>query len=325
MVTFKQVARSYAASVRAAEREQKRHAKETAKLYKEQLKQLEILSAEKTVKNYQDYLDILVSIHKNCSNEKINWEEVLNDEEPEKPLKKQDNELIARERLEQFKPLFFAKIFGANKKKKLLEEDLKNAINKDIEEYEKSVEIYKDWEKTQSIAKGIRNYDIKAYAEAINFFEPFSDLSDMGSKLEISFNKEFIEIDLHVNDSTVIPNYVVNQTKTGKLSKKDMPKGKFNELYQDYVCGALLRVGRETLAYLPVKKVIIHALSEMLNTTNGHLELTPIVSAIIVPETVDKLNFENLDPSDSMKNFIHNMKFTKTNGFSKVEKLNIEN
>lgn len=323
MVTFKQVARSYTSAVKAAERDQKRRAREAARLYKEQQKQQEIADAAETVRRYEEYIDVLMSIHKNCT-DKIDWQQVLDDPEPPQPEKQDTNETAAQQKLDNFKPSFFDKIFGSKKKVQALEKAVEQAKAQDQKDFEIAQQTYEDWEKTQAIAKGVQANDTQAYADAINYFEPFSDISDMGSKMQFSFDTDFVEIELHVNNTEVIPNYIVSQTKTGKLSQKDMPKGKFNELYQDYVCGGLLRVARETLAYLPVKMVAVHAMAEMVNSSIGHLEEVPIVSAIMPPETMDKLNFDTLDPSDSMQNFVHNMKFSKTNGFSQVDKVDVK-
>ncbi|MCA9957335.1 MAG: hypothetical protein KC434_21550, partial [Anaerolineales bacterium] len=53
----------------------------------------------------------------------------------------------------------------------------------------------------------------------------------------------------------------------------------------------------------------------------GLLEETPILSVAIPRETSKGLNFDAVDPSDSMVNFVHNMKFQKTKGFQSVATL----
>jgi predicted deacylase len=80
-------------------------------------------------------------------------------------------------------------------------------------------------------------------------------------------------------------------------------------------------VAREIYAYIPVDFVFINAITKMLDPTSGHLENTTIVSVAIPPATLKNIRFETVDPSDSMRNFIHNMKFSKSGGFSKVEKI----
>ena len=95
-----------------------------------------------------------------------------------------------------------------------------------------------------------------------------------------------------------------------------MPKSRFFELYQDYVCGAALRVGRELLALLPVDMVLAHGTSEVLNSVTGHIEEATILSVAMPRATMDRLNLSALDPSDSMTNFVHHMDFKKTKGFA---------
>lgn len=325
MVTFRQVARSYVAAARRAEREQKRRAREAARDYKEQLKRKEISSAADTVKQYEEYIAVLMSIHKNCA-DKIDWEQVLAEPEPDKPEKQDVLEREAKQRLDSFKPSFFDKIFGSsNRKIRKLEEQVAAARQKDESNYQTQLKEYKsqldEWMVVQKLAQGIEAKSPDSYKSVLEFFEPFSDITSIGSSMNFNFTKDHVDIELHVNSADVIPNFVVSQTSSGKLSKKDMAKGKFNELYQDYVCGSVLRVARETLAYLPVNSVTVHAMAEMLNSKTGHLEQAPILSALFVPATMNKLNFQTLDPSDSMSNFLHNMKFSKTNGFSVVEKV----
>lgn len=320
MATANQFARGAVRAYKAAERDQKRQARESARLYKEQQKQQEINDASITVKNYNNYVDSIMSVHKNAT-DKIDWNLILNDPEPPKAVKDVVHEKRKQQELDNFRPSFFDKIFGYKKKLKRLHDDVKQGVKQDEKDFVTATELYQEWKKGQEIAIKVLAKDENGYAEAINFFEPFSDISAMGSTLTLSCDKNFIEVDLSVNNSEVIPNYIVSQTKTGKLSTKDMPKGKFNEMYQDYVCGAMLRVAREILAYLPVESVTVNAMANIINSANGNLEDTVIVSSNFTPSAIDKLNFNTLDPSDSMVNFNHNMKFTKAKGFSPVDKI----
>ena len=60
-----------------------------------------------------------------------------------------------------------------------------------------------------------------------------------------------------------------------------------------------------------------------MNTATGNHEEKTIVSAKINRSKLAELNFELLDPSDSMSNFEHRMDFKKTEGFKPVEDLQI--
>jgi hypothetical protein len=82
-----------------------------------------------------------------------------------------------------------------------------------------------------------------------------------------------------------------------------------------------LRVGRELLALLPVPVVVVNAVADVLNSSTGNIESHTILSVAMSGDVLAGMNFKALDPSDSMKNFKHNMTFSKTGGFSPVEKL----
>ena len=92
-------------------------------------------------------------------------------------------------------------------------------------------------------------------------------------------------------------------------------------MYQDYVCGCALRVAREIFALLPSMMVIVTTTSDVLNTSTGHLEVQPVLSVAMPRVTLEGLNFDSLDPSDSLNNFVHNMRFLKTKGFRVVDKI----
>ena len=133
-----------------------------------------------------------------------------------------------------------------------------------------------------------------------------------------------MEVSIHVHGVDIVPRKQKSLLKNGKLSVKQMPKGKFYEIYQDYVCSCVLRVANEIFSGIPDEKVIVTAMDEILNTTTGHLEKSPILSVCVSRNTLRKLNLDSIDPSDSMRNFAHNMSFKKTSGFEKVSRIQAE-
>lgn len=328
MATIKGAIRSYGAAIRSIEREQKRKARETARRFKEQQKLQSIENASRAVEDYNNYIETLQSVHKYCT-ETINWLEIEKQEKPIKPENQNKYERQAKSKLEKFKPSLFDKILGSTSRKiKVLENNIQKAIEKDKELYNLNLNNYKkdltEWEELHEIAKGVLNYDGESFKKALQYFDPFSDIGELGSKIELSFSEKVMDIDLHVNSLEIIPDYELKQTSTGKVSKKNMTKSKFNELYQDHICSVLLRISREIFAYLPMEYIRINAISELLNSKTGYMEKKPILSVIIPPTTIHKLNMEFIDPSDSMQNFVHNMNFNKTTGFKEVEKVELD-
>jgi hypothetical protein len=63
-----------------------------------------------------------------------------------------------------------------------------------------------------------------------------------------------------------------------------------------------------------VHGVVVTAEDELLDAATGHVGPQPILSVAISRSTLDRLNFERIDPSDSLANFPHNMDFKKTKG-----------
>lgn len=163
-----------------------------------------------------------------------------------------------------------------------------------------------EWERMRSLAKRVLAGEPQAYAAALSEMSSFGELSTLGSS--ISFRVEhakLIECELHVSGKEVIPTDVKSLSATGKVISKAMPKGRFHELYQDYVCGCVLRVAREVFALLPVDMLIITTLVPSVQASTGKEVIIPVLSAALQREVVNLLDFARLDPSDSMENFVH--------------------
>ncbi len=319
--------RGFVALSRSIERESKRNQRELKKRQKQLIKMEELERASYEVEVYENYLDVLKSIHKDCSST-WDWKEIKSSNPPDKPIYQQKNELQAKNALDNYTPTFFAKILGkVEKKKATLLENIEGAKEIDKVDYEKACEDYREkydeWKKLIEIADGIIDGRGEAYLESIKEVNLFEEIQELGSSIEVKvINKDFIIANLNVHSEKVVPKEVRTLLKSGKLSKKPMPVTKFYELYQDYVCGGSLRVARELFALLPIEMIIVNAIGNLLNTKTGHMEDTPILSVGIPRETSQNLNLNSVDPSDSMKNFVHRMNFKKGIGFNPVEILN---
>ena len=154
--------------------------------------------------------------------------------------------------------------------------------------------------------------------------DPFSELAELGSELTFRINETgILECELMAHGNKVIPADVKSLLSSGKLSVKKMPITKFNELFQDYVCGCVLRIANELFSILPEEMVVVTVIDTILNSATGHLERQPILSVAIPRATISTLNLETIDPSDSMRNFVHQMDFKKASGFLAVAKVSL--
>lgn len=322
MTTIKGFIRSTNATLNRVERNQKRRAREAADRFRQQAKEDEMSNAAAAVQAYDEYIDVLKSVHKDVSDE-MDWQALADLPEPQAPTLSNKHEESAIHKRDNYRPSLTDKLFGLKAKKiRNLEKAVPNAQQTDNQEFQAAQKQYEtdleDWKTLNRISNGVLNKRPEAYKEAIEHFNFFGEINELGSKLTGRFESDHAVIDLLVNTDEIIPKYVLSQTSTGKLSKKDMGITRFNELYQDYISSCMLRVARETFAFFPLKSVIVNAKPELLNNTTGKMEEQIILSVAFVPETFSRINFDLIDPSDSLKNFVHNMKFSKTNGFSIV-------
>lgn len=266
------------------------------------------------VQAFEAYMEGIQSLHKESSGA-INWIEL---KEAPAPFTgdRGPQEESAKYTLENYKPGFFVRLLRLEgRQRKKLERRAAAAKQNDQEEY-------RAWEEKVTLTTAVLEHNEEAYNHVLEKYTPLEELQELGSDLEFELvAPEILMISFQVNENTVIPTEVKAITPTGRLSVTKMPLGKFNEAYQDYVCSAALRMAREAFAVLPIHTIYLHALGNILDTATGFEEIQPILSVKLDRATLERLNLDQLDPSDSMQNFEHNMKLMKTKGFQVVEKV----
>jgi hypothetical protein len=302
---------TYNRSTREAERKRKRQ---------EKIAQLE--HAAHSARESENLLRSLVSIHLKCS-EKIDWNEVLNRPEPQKPERSDKLEERARSKYENFKPNFFHKLLKIEEwRKKSLEKNIAKAAKKDDHEHALRLNQYgsdhKEWAKNSGLAKRVLKNDLKAFSEVIKEFDPLGKDSHISDNISFDLVGDTLVAKTAVFSQDIIPQEKYLLRQSGTLSAKQIPKGEFYDLYQDYVCSCSLRVAREVFALLPVDKVVVDATDSLLNKSTGHKENQVILSVLFVRDTLEELNLRTIDPSSAMRNFVHNIDFKKSSGFEAV-------
>lgn len=183
-------------------------------------------------------------------------------------------------------------------------------------------ETYKEWEELKKFSESIVAGDTDAYLSVINEIRPYDDLLEYGSSFEVGTDRsDVLEVEFHVKSEEVVPNVELSVKASGELSEKEMSKTNYYSLMQDYVCSTMIRVARDSFALLPVERVYVHAVDEVLNTATGHQDEVTLVSVEFERNKLQSLNMEMIDPSDAITGFNNNMKFAKTTGFKAVERI----
>lgn len=181
------------------------------------------------------------------------------------------------------------------------------------------------WEWFTTLARGVRAGAPEAYTAALKHLVGFDEIEELGNTVTIAVVQSgVVAVDCIVRDKEVVPEEEVGLTAKGKRTTKTMAEGKRNALYQDHVCSCSIRIAREVLALLPIDRVIVNVGGGVLNTSTGHQEMRTLLAVHYTRSKLDGLNFEAIDPSDSMRNFDHRMAYKKATGFGVVEAITVD-
>ncbi|WP_415999621.1 hypothetical protein [Citrobacter portucalensis] len=322
---WKGTVRSLQAASRRMERDAEKRRRELQKQQKAYARMAELEQAEYEVDVWNNYIDVLQSIHKGCG-DSIDWLGIDPADAPAQPIFSGNREEKARQLLQSYKPGYLSRLLKIDRKKKQkLNDAIEEAKKHDQEDFNS---LYQQWqqdfahhERLSEIAAGVLKGQPQARINAIEYFAPFDELSELGSSIHFCIDESsgVLQVTLNVHGETLIPSEIKSLLKSGKLSVKKMPIGKRNELLQDYICSCILRVARELFNLLSDDMVIVTAVDKLLNTATGYQEEQPILSVAVTRKALDKLNMDTIDPSDSMVNFVHHMNFKKTTGFGPVQ------
>ncbi len=291
--------RKIEAARRRHEREASKRQRELEKRIKEQERLSTLESARLEVDAYENALEILLSIHKE-RNAAVDWNALAASLPPRKPVRSRKQEAIAE--LKNTMPWNRSEADSATA--------MEQARAKDSEEYEAAKLAYEEelpaWKKLQSLAQRVLTGEPSAYAEAVNEFSGAAEFAELGSTLRITVHTpRTVECHLKVKGKDIIPEEVKSLTASGKVSSKAMPKQRFHEIYQDYVCGCVLRLAREVFGILPIDTVLINASVDGIDSRTGRTTNLTVLSVAFPRGSLEQLNFDLLDPSDSVETFLH--------------------
>lgn len=307
--------RSMAAAARRAEREAERRRKYYAK-------QQMIEEAADAVAEWHDQMREIVSLHIDPTGD-MDWEAVLREPEPQEPSRTDIRKAEAAVRLDAFRPRFWDFLWGGSERRREgLQQAIIDARVEDEQAHQQAMDAYRirhtEWKVDRDLAKRLLSGDVSAQRDVIAEMQSLSEEGLIGTHLSFRISDEFLHAIAHVHGDEVVPKIRRKQLQSGRLSESKMPAGEANELYQDYVCSAALRVAGDLFGLLPRDEIYVTCVTDMLDRATGHQAETPILSVRFIRETFRRLSLGRIDPSDSMRNFVHEMNFKRTSGFGPV-------
>ncbi len=318
--------RSYNAAVRRAERDEQRRVKQYEKNLKQYNKMVELEKARHEAESQEQLITTITSLHHDKI-ETIDWLEISALPAPIEPIRSSKREVEAAQKLQNYRPGFFVRLFKLeNWIIKRLTNLIKKANLAETKEFEDLLIAFKtayhDWKENKELADKINSGNLQTYSEVITKTLVMDDLKELGTKLDIAFNDPKVgKLTLHSHGQQMIPTEAKILLKSGKLSEKPFTKARYFEIYQDYICSAALRVACDIFAILPVEQALVSIKENLLNPATGLVESQCILSVQIPRKTLEGLNLVSVDPSSCLRNFIHQMNFSKTDGFLPVKEI----
>ncbi len=287
------------ADQRRQERESRLRQKELEKRLKEREKLSALEQARLEVEAHENALEVLLSIHREQS-APIEWAKYATAHIPWEAGSWHRHEFLASlkrdvAQLENAAALESLPIDAA----RMLDQTHEQAAR--VEYAEQLAEL----ERMRLLAKRVLMGEAEAYSEVLEEFSSFDEIAGLSSSVRMTVHgAKIIGCVLTVSGRDAIPSETKSLTAAGKLSIKPIPKQRFQEIYQEYVCSCVLRIAREILAMLPVDTVIVTASVNGLDLCTGQETVIPVLSVGFERGTIEKLDFQHVNPSDAMANFM---------------------
>lgn len=257
---------------------------------------------------FESYLDVLVSLHKERRGS-VKWEQVADASPPPAPTPEGLAEVQARHDLGAYQPGVFDRMFGtARRRSTALHTALLRAQHQDRAEFSALTQRYEAayalWEYRRRLARRMLAKDVSGYAEALQHAGAFDELASLQMNVAITdAESSAVVLTCRAHANSQVPTEEIKLTASGKVSARVMATSRYWALYQDFVCSSALRAALETLATLPVDRVIVNVGAVQTNTSTGHPEFLTQLAVHIARAALLRINLSETDASDAMRNF----------------------
>lgn len=326
---WRQAVRQAAAAQRRLEREEARRQRELTRQQASFEKAQERERNANIVDTHENLIALLTSLHRDSS-PPVNWREILATPNPPNVIVVTTREKAAREKAATYKPGFFDRLFGKDKRVIAdLEDQVQRAITDDANETQELLDQRErevaDLEEARQLARRILEKDIGAYREALEGSEPFAELTAQRVVVSVAeIREDAVLLAASPLNDHILPRTDLKLTAAGKITEKETPEGTYQTRYQDFLCSTALRCAAEVLALLPIGRVVCNVGVRRTNSATGHDQLDCLVALHLTRAALSKINLDRVDASDAMKNFQCRMAFKKATGFESVEKIALD-
>jgi len=138
------------------------------------------------------------------------------------------------------------------------------------------------WKYYHDMSSFILNGNIDSYLQLIYDVNPLGDLLAYGSNFQFDCDDpKKIEVKFNMNESALTN------------VKQSVSSEEYKSILEDYVCAVAIRTARDMFALLPVENCVVYV----------ELNLKTVLTVNFDRETMSKVKFGFIDPSDTMSRF----------------------
>jgi hypothetical protein len=278
-------------------------------------KQQRRILGEKEVEEHQAMLDQVTRLHATPLSP-IDWPALAAEPKPEPPKYCDAEEASAVKALKAYRPNFFQRLLELDRDRIAdLEAKVEEARERDQVRYTQAIALYKQLalaaRERRHMARRVIAGDLSAYAEVMDQVELAASPLLARGVIHSFVSPSRVEVFIDLNTSEVIPDSTKSLLASGRVSVKKAKKREFAGLYQDHLCSAALRIARDFMAMLPIRKVLIHGHCPAIDPATGHTDEQCIMSCLVNRAAFEAIEFATVDATECLTAFPHAMKFVK--------------
>ncbi|HZH78253.1 MAG TPA: hypothetical protein VEY88_19650, partial [Archangium sp.] len=206
------------AAIKDAERASRRRQRELQAMARAAARQAERERAAYEVEIVQNQIDLLTSIHREAT-PPIDWQVIVSAPAPTLPALDRSASTAARAALEQYRPGFFARLLGLDRRPKL-EQALANALaaeaSRQVQLEQEHAAALDQWEGHREYARGVLAGEADLYNEVLRDSRCLEELEQHGCSLQLWWlHPTLARIDLRIEQDSVVPQEEKTLTATG--------------------------------------------------------------------------------------------------------------
>ena len=282
-------------------------------------KQAAYESAAEAASQYDALIDQLVHQHRTAFSS-IDWQGIAARDLVALPSPRSDAEDKARSDLASYRPGWFERTFGGEKKQiRLKEAAIHKAIVVDRAQSDALLVQARKENSEIELARRLQAGDQSAIVEVINSRSKLGDLPFCLEALDLFFSADG-ELVAKVDglDLEDMPDQSVTLLQSGKLSVKQLTPAKVHELHRANISSSAIRIGIELLRVVPVAAVTVVMETEILDAATGHIEAKPVLSLKLARQVLNTMALERTEAPAVVERLGAEMNWSPRKGFAAI-------